>query len=117
MPENQSVTLEYLNKLFKESESPCIELIGPCQGCGTKVSLVIFQKEMEVNGNGGMIIGRAYGDRPEFKCSACLEKDGGMISPQRTEVFSRVCGYLRPRQNYNPGKKAEFMERKNFKFS
>ena len=30
------------------------------------------------------------------------------------EVFSRVCGYLRPVQNYNPGKKQEFLMRKKF---
>ena len=30
------------------------------------------------------------------------------------EVFSRVCGYLRPVQNYNPGKKQEFAMRKKF---
>lgn len=30
------------------------------------------------------------------------------------EVFSRVCGYLRPVQNYNKGKKEEFFQRKKF---
>jgi len=30
------------------------------------------------------------------------------------EVFSRVCGYLRPVQNYNKGKKQEFFMRKMF---
>ena len=32
-----------------------------------------------------------------------------------TECFSRVCGYLRPVQNYNPGKKEEFFMRSKFK--
>jgi anaerobic ribonucleoside-triphosphate reductase len=27
------------------------------------------------------------------------------------EVYSRVCGYYRPVSGYNPGKKAEFMDR------
>ncbi|MBO7735880.1 MAG: hypothetical protein J6S67_25145 [Methanobrevibacter sp.] len=31
------------------------------------------------------------------------------------EVFSRVCGYLRPVQNYNKGKKEEFFMRSKFK--
>ena len=31
-----------------------------------------------------------------------------------TEVWSRVVGYLRPVQNYNPGKKEEYMLRKKF---
>jgi anaerobic ribonucleoside-triphosphate reductase len=32
------------------------------------------------------------------------------------EVYSRVCGYFRPVSGYNPGKKAEFNERKFTKF-
>ncbi|MCL2696152.1 MAG: ribonucleoside triphosphate reductase, partial [Clostridiales bacterium] len=33
---------------------------------------------------------------------------------KRTEVWSRVVGYLRPVQNYNPGKKEEYLLRKKF---
>lgn len=33
----------------------------------------------------------------------------------KTEVYSRVCGYFRPVQNWNKGKKAEFNDRKVFK--
>ena len=33
------------------------------------------------------------------------------------EVFSRVCGYLRPVQNWNKGKKEEFFMRKKFMIS
>lgn len=33
------------------------------------------------------------------------------------EVFSRVCGYLRPVQNWNKGKKEEFYARKTFNVS
>jgi len=32
------------------------------------------------------------------------------------EVYSRVCGYFRPTNGWNPGKKAEFAERKFTKF-
>ena len=31
------------------------------------------------------------------------------------EVYSRVCGYLKPIQNWNDGKKAEFYNRKVYK--
>lgn len=31
------------------------------------------------------------------------------------EVYSRVCGYLRPVQSYNKGKQEEFAMRKKFK--
>ena len=33
----------------------------------------------------------------------------------KCEVWSRVCGYLRPVQQWNEGKEAEFNERKMFK--
>jgi anaerobic ribonucleoside-triphosphate reductase len=42
----------------------------------------------------------------QFKCPEC---------GSTTEVWSRVTGYLRPVQNYNPGKKEEYRERKVFK--
>jgi len=31
------------------------------------------------------------------------------------EIWSRVTGYYRPVQNYNPGKQEEFKDRKKFK--
>jgi anaerobic ribonucleoside-triphosphate reductase len=31
------------------------------------------------------------------------------------EVYSRVCGYLRPVSGWNKGKKEEFMQRKTYK--
>ena len=34
---------------------------------------------------------------------------------EKTEVYSRVCGYFRPVANWNKGKKEEFRERKVFK--
>ena len=40
-----------------------------------------------------------------FTCPTC---------GQNAEVWSRVVGYLRPVQNYNPGKREEYMMRKKF---
>ena len=34
---------------------------------------------------------------------------------EKTEVYSRVCGYFRPVSNWNKGKKEEFKDRKTFK--
>ena len=31
---------------------------------------------------------------------------------KETEVYSRIVGYFRPVQNWNPGKKQEFSDRK-----
>ena len=33
----------------------------------------------------------------------------------KTEVYSRVVGYYRPVQNWNPGKQAEYHDRVTFK--
>ncbi|MCL2671033.1 MAG: ribonucleoside triphosphate reductase [Clostridiales bacterium] len=41
----------------------------------------------------------------QFSCPEC---------GRETEVWSRVVGYLRPVQNYNPGKKEEYILRKKF---
>ena len=32
-----------------------------------------------------------------------------------TEVYSRVCGFFRPVQQWNRGKREEYKERKNYK--
>lgn len=32
----------------------------------------------------------------------------------KTQIFSRVCGYLRPVSSYNEGKAEEFKDRKTF---
>lgn len=108
-------TKEFINKLFKESGKPCIELKGKCQKCKGEVSVVIFKEGMEVSGNGGVVVGDQWDSKPEFKCAKCLEEDNGVISPTHCEVFSRVVGYLRPVKGYNQGKKEEFKLRKNFK--
>jgi anaerobic ribonucleoside-triphosphate reductase len=36
------------------------------------------------------------------------------LQRQKCEVYSRVCGYLRPIQQWNAGKQAEYNDRKNF---
>lgn len=37
------------------------------------------------------------------------------MARQKAEVFSRSMGYIRPVNNFNIGKRAEFEERKTFK--
>lgn len=41
-----------------------------------------------------------------------LKKEMSEIKGTRCEVYSRVCGYLRPVQNWNKGKQEEFGLRK-----
>jgi len=48
-----------------------------------------------------------------------IGKDGKILVPetkrQKTEVYSRVVGYLRPVNQWNKGKQKEFTDRKTFK--
>lgn len=37
-----------------------------------------------------------------------------MKCQEKTEVYSRVCGFFRPVQGWNKGKKAEYHDRKTF---
>ena len=41
-------------------------------------------------------------------CKSCFRK---------TEVYSRCCGYLRPTDSWNKGKKQEFSERKTYQIA
>ncbi len=51
-------------------------------------------------------------ERKEYKCDVCYEADP--VLRRRTEVYSRVVGYLRPVEQWNVGKQAEFGDRKTF---
>lgn len=44
-----------------------------------------------------------------------LKKEISEVKGTPCEVFSRVCGYLRPVQNWNYGKREEFSLRKTMK--
>lgn len=63
-------------------------------------------KEYEVDG-----LGKDVGKKVTlYICDDC-----GLMSKNKCEVWSRVVGYLRPVDGYNPGKKQEFEERKTYK--
>jgi len=49
-----------------------------------------------------------YLEGEHFECPKCTIK-------QPCEVYTRVVGYLRPVNQFNPGKQQEFRERKEFK--
>lgn len=48
------------------------------------------------------------------KCKACHQKDPILRNFRRTEIYSRVVGYIRPIQQWNKGKQAEFIDRKEY---
>lgn len=48
------------------------------------------------------------------KCKACHEANPALENFQKAEVYSRVVGYIRPVQQWNAGKQAEFGDRTEF---
>jgi anaerobic ribonucleoside-triphosphate reductase len=50
-----------------------------------------------------------------YKCKVCHIEDPILRNYRKTEVYARPCGYIRPIENWNPGKVAEFQDRKTYK--
>lgn len=48
------------------------------------------------------------------KCKECYQKEPVLRNFQKTEVYSRVVGYIRPVQQWNAGKREEFKDRTEF---
>lgn len=82
---------------------------GYCHDCYAKVRVLCIQDTV--------IGGAVYKPRERIflKCDACFEKDRTLRNFEECEVYSRVVGYLRPVNQWNKGKKAEWKERKEFK--
>src|SRR3972149_6246700 len=52
-----------------------------------------------------------------LKCNSCFEKNKALTGFQQCEVYSRIVGYLRPLQQWNPSKAEEYSERKEYKMN
>lgn len=95
----------------KMGENQFAKITAECIDCGEEFKIYlerISEKDIEIK-NG--VIGKRQG---EFmcKCSSCFEKNDNFGS--KTEVYSRVVGYLRPISNWNKAKRDEFEMRKPF---
>ena len=91
---------------------------GPCHDCGAQVEVTAKLREdgaIEVAGDGSVYkVKTGLDAKYFFKCGNCFENDKTLRNFRECEVYSRVVGYLRPVQQYNLGKKAEFNMRKEF---
>jgi ribonucleoside-triphosphate reductase len=56
----------------------------------------------------------AVGGETLVKCESCYKKDSILRNFQKTEVYSRVVGYIRPVEQWNKGKREEYNDRKEF---
>ncbi len=50
-----------------------------------------------------------------FNCSGAQVPRGSVPCQELTEVYSRVCGFFRPVQQWNRGKRQEYKDRQEYK--
>lgn len=109
------MTKDKLQKLFEEHQCRELAWRGKCHDCGMETLVVA-----RVEDDGKLIIwGGAVYETMEgktfVKCDDCFAQDDMLTEYKACEVYTRIVGYLRPVQQWNPGKKAEFNERLDFK--
>jgi len=111
--------LEILEGLFVKHNTKELEWQKGCEDCGKPVVVVaIVANDGELKVEGGAIYFAPENSKEEnkvlVKCENCF-KEKPVFNFQETEVYSRVCGYLRPVKQWNKGKQAEFKLRKDYK--
>ncbi len=81
-----------------------------CHDCQKKI------KTEEETITNGFLLKYKRGDEEikVFKCSECYQKNKSLKKFQKTEVYSRVVGYLRPVKQWNEGKQQEYKDRKEY---
>jgi len=111
------MTSEELFNLFEEKQARKLVWTGDCHDCNEPVEVTaeVSAGDGSVSVTGGSVVRPKGMSKFFFKCSGCYQKDPVLRNYQPCEVYSRVVGYLRPVQQWNEGKKAEYKERKLFK--
>ena len=106
--------LEKLKEILQIQDPFIFE--GECIDCGIPVMVTTTQDDTDISIKGGAVFQPPVGwNCPQeymHKCDNCFNKSP-VFNP-KTEIYSRCVGYLRPVNNYNPGKKAEWKSRKTF---
>jgi hypothetical protein len=112
MEDRQNDSWEFLQKLYNDAQVPELELQGRCHDCKEKVNIVCkMAKDGKVEIDGGAFWHFKHTKDPFFKCEKCFVADNMLRDYVKTEVYSRVCGYLRPTRQWNAGKQSEWKER------
>ena len=112
--------LEELHDLFDREQTREIAFEGTCKDCSKETTVLIVAEEKDFNITGGVVYkvhdAEEYKGKEKFsvKCNECYEKEKLLTNFQECEVYSRIVGYLRPTNQWNPGKVEEFKNRKVF---
>lgn len=112
------MTKEQARKMLKDFDVGCLDFKGTCHDCKKEMIVSIIKDDSEDGFyvEGGAVYQKNEVYKPEeiaLKCHECFDADRTLRN--ECEVFSRVVGYYRPVKGYNPGKSAEFKDRKMFK--
>lgn len=114
-------TWSWIQQLFdncEQKEVAYLDIKGTCHDCGGPVTMTIHRwNDGRVDIDGGGVLKVAERDVPFFKCPDCLDKDPVFRNYRPCEKYTRVVGYMRPVNQWNKGKKAEYAMRKNFDMS
>ena len=102
-----------LGHYFKEAKSNKIEFKGDCHDCKKPI---VIKADLADDGKVTVSGGAVYlPDAGIFcKCDECYKADPILHNFQPCQVWSRVVGFYRPINSYNPGKVAEFEKRKEY---
>lgn len=85
-----------------------------CWDCGQEICKgEDFMPYYEERGNCTLVVEEEK-KQAFVKCRACHTKDP-QLHFQKCEVFSRIVGYIRPIQQWNPGKTQEWKDRVVYK--
>jgi len=108
------MTVQRLHDLFDDRPNDCVlAWSGTCHDCGQSVQVTATAKADGIHVEGGGVY-EPHNDRFLIKCDGCHAKDPVLRNYQDCEVYSRVVGYLRPVNQWNDAKAAEFNDRKTF---
>lgn len=103
------MTLKELDLMRKKYQSE-LDFDGKCHDCGCDVRVSTSVRDGELVISGGAIYKPA--DQIYMKCNACFTINRTLKNFQKCEIYSRVVGYLRPVNNWNKAKQAEYKQRK-----
>jgi len=104
--------IDDIYKLMEEHKAHSLKINGFCWNCGADVTIyVYFDSDKLVIEGGAMFKDKGY---YYMKCDECYKQENALTNFRPCEVYSRIVGYMTPVKSWNPGKKAEFEERKVF---
>jgi hypothetical protein len=107
------MTITELKQIMGDAKEVCFQ--GKCHDCG-------IDTEVVVGIEGDKLITSCCAvykvpppsireDNIFIKCESCFRKNTHLSNFRKCEIYSRVVGYLRPVNQFNKGKQAEFKAR------